>query len=166
MKTIFWGIFLVTSGVFLILKHHFNWNVPTFRVIIGLFLLCLGISLLFGGGSYRNANNIIFSEGKLNIASGEKDYNIIFGQGTLDLQEVSIDDKLEMNIIFGSAEIILPKEAAVEIIANSVFSSTELPDGTNLSFGDRTYLSDPAKKGKRDMTVEVNTVFGSTKIRH
>ena len=68
--------------------------------------------------------------------------------------------------MFGSAEIVLPKDAAVEIKANSAFSSTRLPDGTNLSFGDRTYLSDPQGKGQADFTLEINTVFGSTEIRH
>ena len=170
MRSFFGGMFLILSGLFLILKHYFNWNVPTFRVIIGLFLLSLGLSLLFGGGAgYQDKSNIIFNEGRINVSSKGKDYNIVFGQGTLDFRETPTDDlgrKLEVNTVFGSAEILLPKEAAVEIKASSVFSSTELPDGSTLSFGDHTYFSDPQGKGEADMILEINTVFGSSVIKH
>ncbi|HHU49610.1 MAG: LiaF domain-containing protein [Caldicoprobacterales bacterium] len=169
MKSFFWGIFLVSSGLFLMLKHYFNWNIPTARVLIGLFLVSLGLSLLIGGVGYRDQSNIILNEGRLNIGARAKDYNIVFGQAVLDFSDVSLeelDKKIELNTVFGSAEIVLPKDAAVEIKANSAFSSTRLPDGTNLSFGDRTYLSDPQGKGQADFTLEINTVFGSTEIRH
>jgi hypothetical protein len=170
MRTFFWGVFLISSGMFLILKHYFNWNVPAFRIIVGLFLLSLGLSLLFGGGiGYQGKNTIIFNDGRINLDINEKDYSVIFGQATFDFRENSIDElngKLEVSTIFGSAEILLPKEATVEIEANSVFSSTQLPDGSNLSFGDRKYLSDPQGKKEADIVLEVNTVFGSTVIRH
>lgn len=169
MKSFFWGIFLVTSGLFLILKHYFNWNIPTVRVLIGLFLISLGLSLLIGGVGYKSQANIVLNEGKLTIDSSSKDYNIVFGQGILDFSDAELgkmEKKIELNTVFGSAEVILPKDAAVTIKANSVFSSTRLPDGTNLSFGDRTYLSDPQGKGEADFTLEINTVFGSTEIVH
>ena len=116
----------------------------------------------------QDQSNIILNEGRLNIGARAKDYNIVFGQAVLDFSDVSLeelDKKIELNTVFGSAEIVLPKDAAVEIKAIA-FSSTRLPDGTNLSFGDRTYLSDPQGKGQADFTLEINTVFGSTEIRH
>lgn len=168
MRTFFWGIFLVSSGLFLILKHYFNWNIPTVRVLIGLFLVSLGLSLLIGGVGYKDQSNIVLNEGSLKIESSGKDYNIVFGQGTLDFSEANLEElekKIEVNTVFGSCEILLPKDATVEIKANSVFSATRLPDGSNLSFGDRTYLSDPQEKGQADFTLEINTVFGNTEIR-
>ncbi|HHT64569.1 MAG: LiaF domain-containing protein [Caldicoprobacterales bacterium] len=169
MRSFFWGIFLVSSGLFLILKHFFHWNVPTLRVLIGLFLVSLGLSILIGGAGYKDSSNIILNEGSLKIESSSKDYNIVFGQGTLDFSDAELEQmakKIEVNTVFGSTKIILPKDAAVKIEANSVFSSTELPDGSSLSFGDRSYLSDPQSKGQADFTLEVNTVFGNTEIRH
>ncbi|HHY82557.1 MAG TPA: hypothetical protein GX505_07745 [Clostridiales bacterium] len=169
MKSFFWGIFLFSSGVFLILKHYFNWNIPAFRVIIGLFLLSLGLSIIIGGVGYRDRSNIIFDQGRISIDKGSKDYNIVFGQGIIDLENVKAEEvgkKVEVNTVFGSSEIILPKSLAVEIRANSVFSSTSFPDNSSLSFGDRKFLSDPQDKGQPDFILEVNTVFGNTVIRH
>lgn len=170
MRTFFWGLFLISSGLFLILKHYFNWNVPAFRIIIGLFLLSLGLSLLFGGGTgYQDKNTIIFNEGRISVDINEKDYSVIFGSATFDFREIPIADlnrKMEVSTIFGSAEILLPKDASVEIEANSVFSSTQFPDGSSLTFGDRTFLSDPQGKKEADIELEVNTVFGSTVISH
>ncbi|NLC43439.1 MAG: cell wall-active antibiotics response protein, partial [Clostridiales bacterium] len=99
----------------------------------------------------------------------EKDYSVIFGSATFDFREIPIADlnrKMEVSTIFGSAEILLPKDASVEIEANSVFSSTQFPDGSSLTFGDRTFLSDPQGKKEADIELEVNTVFGSTVISH
>ncbi len=169
MRSFFWGIFLISSGLFLILKHYFNWNIPTVRVLIGLFLVCLGLSLLIGGVGYRDSSNLIMNEGRFHVESGGKDYNIIFGKGILDFSNMQPEDlskEIEVNTVFGSAEILLPENAAVRIKTNSVFSSTQLPDNSNLSFGDRTYLSDPQGKGEADFTLEINTVFGNTQIRH
>lgn len=168
MKSYFWGLFLILSGLFLVLKHLFNWNIPTFRVLIGLFLLSLGLSIIFGG-SFRDNSNIIFNEARLEYETGRKDYNIVFGQGIIDFGNAKAEDlgkKVEVSTVFGSSEIILPKSLTVEIKANSVFSSTGFPDNTNLSFGDRKFLSDPQGKGQPDMILEVNTVFGNTIIRH
>jgi len=169
MKSFFWGIFLALSGLFLIFKHFFNWNISTARVLIGLFFISLGLSLLLGGSGYRNQTNLIFDEGKLDIYSSGKNYNVVFGKGVLDFSDISLDElkkKVDVNVVFGSAEIVLPREAAVRIKANSVFSSVQLPDNTNLSFGDRTYLSDPQGKGQADLNFEINTVFGNTEIVH
>ena len=167
MRSFFWGIFLLSSGLFLILKHYFNWNVPTVRVLIGLFLISLGLSLLIGGPNFRIQTNMFLDQGRLDISPGEKDYNIVFGEGILDLSDTSMDelaDKIDVNVVFGSAKIILPRDAAVSIKANSAFASVQFPDDTNLTFGDRTYLSDPGDKGQADLILHVNTVFGSTEI--
>jgi len=169
MKSYFWGLFLILSGLFLVLKHCFNWNIPTFRVIFGLFLLSLGLSIIIGGTGHIGNSSIVFDEARLEYETGSKDYSIVFGQGVIDFRNADADDvrnKVEVNTVFGSSEIILPESLTVEIKANSVFASTILPDNTSLSFGDRTYLSDPQGKGQPDMVLEVNTVFGNTNIRH
>jgi len=168
MRSYFWGIFLISSGLFLILKHFLNWNVPTGRVLLGLFLLSMGLSVLIGGFGVKDSNNIIFSEGRLvGATTADKDYNIVFGQGVIDLTQVPADQlegKIEVNTVFASADIILPKDLSVSIKANSAFASTELPDGTTLTFGDRTYKSNPADKSA-DLIIELNTVFGRTVIK-
>jgi hypothetical protein len=167
MRSYFWGVFLISSGLFLILKHYMNWNVPTGRVLLGLFLLSLGLSVLIGGFGVKDSTNVIFNEGKLTGMADGKDYNIVFGQGILDLTEIPADQlekKIEVNTVFASTDIILPKDLSVSIKANSAFASTELPDGSTLTFGDRTYRSNSGNESV-DLFIELNTVFGRTVIR-
>ena len=168
MRSFFWGIFLVSSGLFFILKYFFNWNISTGRLLIGLFLISLGLSALIGGFGVRDGNHILFREGRLTSRSADGDCNIIFGQGILDLSDTPTDQpkkKIEVNTVFASTEVILPRNASVSIEANSAFASTEFPDGSQLTFGERTYRSDPAEKGETDLMIEMNTVFGRTVIR-
>ena len=130
MRSFFWGIFLVSSGLFLILKHYFNWNIPTARILIGLFLVSLGLSLLIGGAGYRTQANIVLNEGRLDIDARSKDYNVVFGQGVLDFSDAELDKldkKIELNTVFGSTRVVLPKNAAVSIKANSVFALQGCP---------------------------------------
>lgn len=167
MKSYFWGIFLISSGLFLVLKYYLNLNIPTGRVLIGLFLISLGLSVLIGGFGFSDSNKLIFGIGKLESNSAEKDYNIVFGQGTLDLSDIPTGEmkkKIEINTVFATTELILPKDISVFINANAAFASTVFPDGSQLNFGDRVYQSKSDKKNDADLIIEMNTVFGRTEI--
>jgi predicted membrane protein len=168
MKSYFWGIFLISSGLVLIAKYYLNWNIPTGRVLIGLFLVSLGLSILIGGFGVKDSNNVIFNEGRLTTASSDRDYNIVFGQGTLDLTDVPADQlekRIDVSTVFAATEVILPKDLSVSIKADSAFASTEFPDGSQLTFGDRSWQSDPEKKGSADLEIKMSTVFGRTVIK-
>jgi len=137
-------------------------------VLIGLFLVSLGLSVLIGGFGVRDSNKLIFDSGILESTSREKEYNIIFGQGTLDLSDIPIEKmqkKIEVNTVFATTELILPKDISVFIKANAAFASTVFPDGSQLNFGDREYQSESDIKNKADLIIEMNTVFGRTDIR-
>ena len=45
---IFWGAFLLLLGVALIVKVVFNVDFPVFKVLIGIFLVLLGLKVIFG----------------------------------------------------------------------------------------------------------------------
>ena len=63
MWSTFWGIFLVSSGLFLVLKYSFNWNVSTGKVLVGLYLISWGLSVLIGWeglGFPDNGGNYLF----------------------------------------------------------------------------------------------------------
>jgi predicted membrane protein len=166
MRQYLWGIFLIVTGIFLMLKHYLNWNVPALRIIFGLFVIFLGISILIGGFGTKEDNNIFFGAGKLKVQSGKTDYNVVFSNGVVDLSTVPDGtDKIEINTVFGESEIILPKDRKVTIKATAAFASTVLPNGSRLSFGDQLYNTGPEDGDARELYIELNTVFASTKVR-
>ena len=77
MGTLFWGIFLLSSGLFLVLKVFRNWDIPTGRVLIALFLICLGLSILFGEYGEREGNRFLFREDGRIVCTAERDYPIV-----------------------------------------------------------------------------------------
>lgn len=168
MKGLFWGIFLMGTGVFLLIKHYLNLNVSTARFVLGFFLICIGLSVLFGGGAFRqNENRFVFSEGNALITKyTEKEHNIIFGSGTIDFSSVEDNNsgRVEINIVFGNGRIILPTDRKVVIEANSVMASTTFPDNTDIVFGEKKYEQGPGDSEKGTLFIELNTVFGKAEI--
>lgn len=167
MKSYFWGIFLITSGIFLVLKYYLNLNISTGRVLLGLFLLTLGLSVLIGGFGIKDGRQVIFDQGRMETTTLNNEYDIVFGQGTLDLTDITkaqSGKKIKVDCVFGSGEIILPKDLSVYIKADAAFGSIVFPDGSNLSFGDKVY-SNVNSKSDADIVIELDMVFGRTEIR-
>lgn len=169
MKSLFWGIFLIGSGGFFLLRHYFNLNISTTRFLIGFFIICLGFSILIGDNVWRkDEKSFIFGEGNAIITEyTEEEHNIIFGSGTIDFSslEGNSNGTIEVNVVFGSGKIILPSDRKVIIKANSVFASTIFPDSSELAFGEKKYEQGTEDSGKGTLNIELNTVFGRTEIK-
>jgi Ca2+/H+ antiporter len=69
---LFWGIFLIGIGVLMIIKYQFKLNISMPRIIIGVLLLALGISMLLGGPGVKTQSSVIFSEGNVQAVKPEK----------------------------------------------------------------------------------------------
>ncbi|MDD3614054.1 MAG: LiaF-related protein [Clostridia bacterium] len=166
MRAYFWGIFLVLSGIFLLLKHFFNLNISTARVIVGLFLTLLGLFILLGNTGYVDNHNIIFSEKSLSYRADSDEYTIVFSRSSLDLSAFEPGDgqvEIEVNSIFSDADIILPKDAKVYVKASGAFCRTSLPDGASFSFGDHIY-TDESKRENADLIINLSSVFADTRV--
>ncbi len=162
MKGLFWGIFLIGAGLILLIKHIFKLNISSGRAIIGLFILCIGLNIIIG--SNVTNRGFIFN---FNNTSNKGEYNVIFNSGTIDLSSVESNrGTVEINVVFGSAEIILPEDREVKIQVNSAFASTQLPDGNKIVFGNGEYLHSPDDAEGKSLRIEINTVFGSTEIKN
>lgn len=182
---VFWSIFLILTGIIVVVKHLFRLNFITGRIIFGIFVLLIGVSLLFGGSfaffgnhsivNVSDKNDIIlgngyFSSDEVNTNGSNAEYNIIFGSGTLDLSEITFPGgndtrSIKVNCVFGSAEIRIPKNVQVRIKANSAFGRTELPDGSSTTFGERNYTNTDNQQMRSLLEIETNSVFGSITIR-
>ncbi len=168
MKSYFWGIFLISTGVFLLIKHYFNLNVSTGRVVIGLFLLSLGASILIGGFGVSAGDRIMFREGTFKYDPSEDEYEVIFSEARLSFDDFVPKDKpvkVEVTCVFGSLDLVLPKDAKVYIDASCAFGQIDLPDGSDISFFGNHRFTDNVDKNEADLIIDLSTVFGKTEIR-
>lgn len=160
----FWGVFLIGIGVLMIIKYQFKLNISLPRIIIGVLFLALGLSMLMGGFTDRNRSNMFFSEGTVNTAKVEKEYNIVFGNMVIDLSNIpkeDLRDRIEINSIFGNTLVKLNPEIPTIVRMNSAFGSGNTPDGSTIVFGDHAY-----RIGEDDpvLTIDANVVFGKIDI--
>jgi hypothetical protein len=146
----FWGILLVLWGASLILRT-FNINMPLAKIFFAVVIILFGLQLLFGtkfsffsgGRSSRHGSSMIRTN-----SSGE--YTFVFSGGTIDLTDIDPDSKdLEITVVFGSADVLLPKHLNFDIEPTSVFGSTDLPK-----------RSEASALGERPIRIESTAVFG------
>jgi hypothetical protein len=165
---IFWGALLILIGVSAILKS-FNINIPIFRIVFAFLFIYTGVSILVGHniGINSSDNTVLFSDTSIKVTDiVEREYNIIFGKGIIDLRDVKLNgqEKIEANVIFGSGEILLNPEIPVTIRVSSAFGNAKLPDKSSVTFGELTYRSGNFNENEAYLLIEANTVFGGIKI--
>lgn len=159
----FWAVMMILAGLVLLIRHLGKFQFSSWSVIFGLFVILLGISLLIGGVGNNKVietkDSVVFSSGVI-TPNEDGECNIIFSSGTVDLRQMEQDKKIEVNVIFSSADVLLP-EGPVQVKATAAFGQVVLPEGGSVVFGDRTY----ATSGDDPLVVEINCVFGSASVR-
>ncbi|MGE3063456.1 MAG: hypothetical protein AB7T10_07485 [bacterium] len=162
----FWGVILISAGVLMVIKNLLHLNIPIFKLLLGIFFVYLGISMLAGGFSHSEEKEIIFSSGTMTVSGEQDDYNVIFGTGTVDFTSLTPCDTVrtyKVNVIFSSAEIIINPSIPVEIKSSAVFASAQLSDSKRVSFGSKDYATAPDSLSKT-VIIEANAVFGSIDV--
>ncbi len=173
-KPMIFGIFLLLLGLSIIMKAVFHIDIPVFRVVGGLFLIFLGVKMLFGfprgmrNCDWSSNQSAVFSKQHFSVAQnkeGGMEYNIVFGQGTVDLTDAKVadDKKISVNTVFGNGIVLYDPKQALKITTNSVFGNVETPDGQGSTFGEGqqnlgTSTGTPLK-------IHVNSVFGSVQFQ-
>jgi hypothetical protein len=160
---VFWGFLLIILGILVILKNLLHLQIPVFKLIMGVFLVYLGISMLVGGFKKSTGKDIIFSSSEVTAESDVNEHNVIFGSGVIDFSNLELSDTVreyEINVIFSSAELIINPAVPVFIKTSAVFASSKLPDGKSVYFGKGEYnsMQDSAIK---PIMIDANVVFGS-----
>ncbi|MDH5683257.1 MAG: hypothetical protein OEZ20_02195 [candidate division WOR-3 bacterium] len=165
---IFWGVIIVIIGLSIILNVIFGIRIPIFRIIIALFLIWLGITLLTGGSFWsKNKNKAVFEEKRIDSITPHGKYDIVFGKGVIDLSKIVLEDKIfnvEVNTVFASGTIEIDPKIPAKIIVNSIFAGARMPDGNTIAFGQYTYKSDSLKEDTSYLRVDAQVVFGSLQI--
>lgn len=164
----FWGIFLVLIGVSILIRVFFNIDLPVFRIFFGLFFIAIGLNIIFGRQiPFSDSRNIFFGEATINANDSRGKYSVIFSKGITDLTNLPANGELasiEVNTVFGDNTIYIKKGTAVSIKGNAAFGQIELPDGNNIAFGSNHYSTGNIEKGSPYLKLDINTVFGATRV--
>jgi hypothetical protein len=163
----FWGLFLILVGGIFLVKHIFNLDIPVGRTIIGVLLVYLGLSILFAGGTVTSRSDIIFGNRNIHVTDLDREYNIIFGSGTIDLSDAIINGQpgsIKINTIFSTGTVIINRNQPLVIRSNAAFATATMPDHSTISFGNNTYKTGAAGEMPQYLEIESNTVFGTVRI--
>ncbi|MFW6019849.1 MAG: LiaF domain-containing protein [Bacteroidales bacterium] len=168
----FWGIFLIVFGALLVLRQIVDIHLPIGKIIISLLFIFFGIALLTGSfGHHRKNNAAVFSESEFQFDKNTTEYSSVFGQGTLDLRDITLSENININIninaVFGEMRVLLRPETNYLIRSNAVFGSVNLPGKkSNSGFGESNTQSENFNKQQPHIIIKADAVFGSIDIRH
>jgi hypothetical protein len=166
----FWGIFLILSGIALLIRVLFNLEIPVLKVVAGLFFILTGLSIIFGKNNAiwpfkSGENEIIFKTEKINAASGLLPrYNVLFSRTDFDLENIALGEagrKLTINTVFSGSTLYISSEIPVTINVDAVFAGVKMPGRYSPVFGRGTYTSENFNPGIPHLSIEVNIVFGN-----
>ena len=168
---IFWGAFLLILGIALIIKVVFQVDFPVFKVVVGIFLVLLGIKVLFGRTIFPSHHfepeETIFSERSYDNPESGKEYTVLFAKGVYDFTNVDLSRgsfHTKISTVFGGTQIIVPRDKPVRITADAVFAGAELPDNNTAVFGSSVYESDSWSPDSASINIKVDVVFGGVQV--
>jgi len=164
---VFWGCLLVLWGVSMILNAVFHINIPFFRIAFALVVIWFGVRLLLGGRICKSDHSAVFTGAEYKAEKAQKEYSAVFGNIVVDLAGIKLDSdatKMEINAIFGSAQVKVGQKYPVRVKASSVFGNVRLPNGNAVAFGDGKWENRAPKAGEKVLDLEVNAVFGQVEV--
>lgn len=170
---LFWGALLILIGLGIVIRVVFNINFPIVKFIVAFFFIFIGIKLLVGNFNFWHGhvdeNTTIFGDSKINgLDENFKEYNVIFGSSVIDLRDIDLSQgskEIKINTIFGGSVLKINDSIPYRIKADAAFAGAELPNGTTATFGSAKYQSDNFSKDTTHLSIKVDVVFGSFKIK-
>ena len=187
MRNYFWGFLLVALGILLLLDHldvvqfedivHNYW--PLILIFWGLSILAgrrrhtpetladqseaVSYDLLHQSSVFGNVHTSITSP---NFKGGS--VSTVFGDCIVDLSKASFDTGehlLRLHSVFGNTTLILPKDAAVSVSANSVAGRLSIlgqhKEGISSAMNIATQNYDSATNR---LQINISKVFGNVRV--
>jgi predicted membrane protein len=164
---LFWGGILILWGITLVLKALFKIDIPFFRILLAAILIYFGLKLLISGWGGKNGSRTAFNRTHVTVHNTVSQHDVIFGSSDIDLRNIELEEKnarAEVDVIFGSANILVDQQTPVKIYLDTVFGDCRV-DGKNIGpFGKSIYTTESFKEGEYYLEVELDIVFGSARI--
>ncbi|MGI6161647.1 MAG: hypothetical protein ACOYJD_06415 [Christensenellales bacterium] len=160
MNYLFWPVIIILIGVALLLKTIFKLDFSIFRIIIGVAIIWAGISVLSGGIAARKTQTFTPED-----AGKPRQWDVVFASQRIDLSQWKPEDgsaNVEINVVFGSAQVFVPRDEPLLIDGSSAFGAVRTPDGQTVAFGELNM-----KDGESPaLYIKANCVFGELNIRY
>ena len=156
---LFWGILLILWGLSLILKS-FGIHLPLAKVFFAIIIILFGVKILVGG-SFKSQNKGVYHK---TVKGKSSEYTTLFASQKIDLTHLKPGDKpVEINVVFGSAYIVLPDDVAFKFLPTTVFGSLATPTHAHLGVSHNPQIINPDAAGE-SVLLEINTIFSRTEI--
>ena len=174
------GIIMILIGSVFLIPEFVDISIDTRQLLWPAILIGIGIIILFKGfggckhkfrgrfskGNFDNMNRVdanhIFGGGEYHITSDDfqgGQINAIFGGGKYDFRKAKLapgQHNLEVNLIFGGLEILLPADWNVKVNVNSILG------GFN-DKSDRYVKKEDASSG--ELIITGTAIFGGGEIK-
>jgi hypothetical protein len=164
INSMMWGILLIILGLSLIVKTVFGISIPFIRMALGGLFVYAGITLITGMSSYSNkqTRTVMFKQETVHAQKQYKSYNILFGNGIIDLSRVAPKQltKIEINVLFGLGVVKLSAHTATKIIAESFLGGLQLPDESVINWGKKQYTFS-GTNARPLLEIHAKAIFGN-----
>lgn len=166
---LFWGLVIVLAGLAIILNVVFNVRIPFFRILAGLVLIYIGLSLVIGMRvRVRTEKTTVFDDRTMEVTKAGE-YNVIFSRGVIDLTGIALKpgrNKVHASVVFGSGTLVVDPAVPTKLHVSAAFAGARMPDGNTISFGDYNWKSDSLSDTIPYLDIEATAVFGGLDIRN
>ena len=167
-STQFWGVFLILVGSAAILRTYGIINIPLLRLAIALLFIWAGLVVIVGREPIlqTDPDTILFDPDGRTVSAKSGEFNSIFSSAIIKVDEPYNDEGhvLEINAIFGTSTVHVPRGVPLKVSASTVFGSATTPGGTIQVIGDRVYVSPGYSEESRFIRIEANAIFGSVRV--
>ena len=173
--TLFWGVALIIVGLLLVIKVILPFHFPIFKILIGLLIVYVGVRIIVGGswGIHRfrsegKNGKTVFADAKVNFSAAENKNSVIFGNAVYDFTGATLDDTaatVKVDVVFGRAEVLLPKDVPVRIKYDVAFGRIALPNENAISFGSGAYTNEHFVRSAPHLQLCIDVAFGEAVVK-
>jgi hypothetical protein len=169
------GVLIMLWGLGIIINVVFHVNIPILKILLGLFLIYIGLKIIFGSSFpcsifHWHSQDAVFSNRTYQGLHGESnEYNAVFGKAMIDLRGVELKEKvtrIKVATVFGNAEVILDKNIPVRIKVDTILGEVKMPQNIGGSFGSAYYQSENFDENKNYLIIDASSVIGGIEIHY
>lgn len=157
----FYGVVFIVLGLLLIIRCIFKVKIPVFKIAAGAILILVGISLYINDS--KSESSLSFSNKTIQVVNPEKQYDLIFSMGAIDLSKVipqNRGQRVIINTIFSTGTIYINPQTPTLIKTKSVFAIANTPDNNSVNLGKFKYATNNFKQDSNYLEIEARVIFG------